>query len=140
MLFRSEEGQVNKQLVLDFKQLVKDTYVAMSDDFNTAKAIAALFEMSAKINSIKSGSIAISSLDEPTFHEFKSTYISMMENVLGLKEETELNNSTLTKIMDVIIGLRKKVRADRNYALSDKIRDDLQAAGVQLKEIGRAHV
>jgi cysteinyl-tRNA synthetase len=57
-----------------------------------------------------------------------------MENVLGLKEETELNNSTLTKIMDVIIGLRKKVRADRNYALSDKIRDDLQAAGVQLKD------
>jgi cysteinyl-tRNA synthetase len=130
----THEGEVNAQLVLDFKQLIKDTYVAMSDDFNTAKAIAALFEMSAKINSIKSGSIAISSLDEPTFHEFKSTYISMMENVLGLKEETELNNSTLTKIMDVIIGLRKKVRADRNYALSDKIRDDLQAAGVQLKD------
>ncbi|MFM8849226.1 MAG: cysteine--tRNA ligase [Cytophagales bacterium] len=130
----TEEGQVNTQLVLDFKQLVKDTYVAMSDDFNTAKAIAALFEMSAKINSIKSGSISISSLDRPTFDEFKSTYVSMMENVLGLKEETELNNSTLTKIMDVIISLRKKVRADRNYALSDKIRDDLQAAGVQLKD------
>ena len=36
--------------------------------------------------------------------------------------------------INVLIELRKKARTDRNYALSDKIRDDLQAIGVQLKD------
>jgi cysteinyl-tRNA synthetase len=125
---------VDETLVNELKQMVRDAYTAMSDDFNTAKAIATLFEMSARINSLKAGTISVNALDAATFEQFKSTYIAMVENVLGLKEETESNSGALTKVIDVVIGLRKKVRADRNYALSDKIRDDLQAAGVQLKD------
>lgn len=125
---------VDEALAEALNQLVQDAYTSMSDDFNTAKAIAALFEMSARINSFKAGTIGIESIDSATFNQFKATYIAMMEDVLGLTEETEVNNNTLTKVMDVVIGLRKKVRADRNFALSDKIRDDLQAAGIQLKD------
>ena len=58
----------------------------------------------------------------------------MMENVLGLKEETETGGSHLEGVINVLIELRKKARTDRNYTLSDKIRDDLQAIGVQLKD------
>jgi cysteinyl-tRNA synthetase len=57
-----------------------------------------------------------------------------MEDVLGLKEEQEQNNSVLQNVVQVLIDLRKKARQDRNFALSDKIRDDLKKVGVQLKD------
>jgi len=53
---------------------------------------------------------------------------------LGLKEETTGNNDLLDGTINVLIGLRKKVRTDKNFALSDKIRDDLKAIGIQLKD------
>ena len=57
-----------------------------------------------------------------------------MEDVLGLQEEVEQNNSVLHNVVQVLIELRKKARQDRNFALSDKIRDDLKKVGIQLKD------
>jgi cysteinyl-tRNA synthetase len=57
-----------------------------------------------------------------------------MEDVLGLREEEEHNHELLNGVIHVLIDLRKKARQDRNYALSDKIRDDLKAMGVQLMD------
>jgi cysteinyl-tRNA synthetase len=114
--------------------MVTECYQNMSDDFNTAKTLAVLFEMSARINDFKSGNVTIGSIDATTFGKLKSTYISFMENVLGLVEDKSTNNDLLEGTINVLIELRKKVRTDRNYALSDKIRDDLQAIGVQLKD------
>ena len=57
-----------------------------------------------------------------------------MENVLGLTEETTGNNNLLDGTIGVLIGLRKKARQDKNFALSDKIRDDLKALGIQLMD------
>ena len=114
--------------------MVDDCYLSMSDDFNSAKAIASLFEMSARINDFKSGNTSLEQVDFETFEKFKSTYVDIMEKVLGLKEETEAGVSHLDGVVKVLIELRKKARADRNYALSDRIRDDLQAVGAQLKD------
>ncbi len=133
-LEHTASNHINSSFVSQVAQAVQDAYAAMSDDFNTAKTIAALFEMSAIINSLKAGTVDVGTLDTATFQQLKATYMAMMEDVLGLKEENESSNTTLGKVIDVVIGLRKIVRADRNYALSDKIRNDLQAAGVQLKD------
>jgi cysteinyl-tRNA synthetase len=57
-----------------------------------------------------------------------------MEEVLGLREEKEQNNDLLTGSINVLIELRKKAKKDKNFALSDKIRDDLKALGVQLMD------
>ena len=57
-----------------------------------------------------------------------------MEDVLGLKEEGTNDNGLLDGLITVLIEMRKKARTDRNYALSDKIRDDLKRIGVQLKD------
>jgi cysteinyl-tRNA synthetase len=106
----------------------------MSDDFNTARTLAVLFEMSSRINDIKSGNLPIAQISPEVFHEFKKHFIAFMEDVLGLHEEQETNNSTLHNVVQVLIDLRKKARQDRNFALSDKIRDDLKKVGVQLKD------
>jgi cysteinyl-tRNA synthetase len=130
----TKEEKVNPELVDAISGMVAECYQNMSDDFNTAKTLAVLFEMSARINDFKSGNVTIGSIDATTFGKLKSTYISFMENVLGLVEDKSTNNDLLEGTINVLIELRKKVRTDRNYALSDKIRDDLQAIGVQLKD------
>jgi cysteinyl-tRNA synthetase len=125
---------INQELKDEIIRLTADCYRTMSDDFNTAKTLAVLFEMASRINDFKSGNTPIGSVDALTFEILKATFIGMMEDVLGLVEDKTTNNDLLEGTINVLIELRKKVRADRNYALSDKIRDDLQAIGVQLKD------
>ncbi|HRJ28356.1 MAG TPA: cysteine--tRNA ligase [Cyclobacteriaceae bacterium] len=115
-------------------KLIDEAYRNMSDDFNTAKTLAVLFEMSARINDMKSGNVKLTVLDPDTFNKFKSAYITFMEDVLGLQEEGSQNHDVLDGVIRVMIELRKKARTDRNYALSDKIRDDLKTLGVQLMD------
>jgi cysteinyl-tRNA synthetase len=126
--------KINSELSADLTGAVSRLHTEMSDDFNTAKTLAVLFEMSARINDFKSGNIALSSVDEPVFNEFKRAYISFMEEVLGLTEESVHNDQLLHGVIQVLINLRKKARVDKNFALSDKIRDDLKQIGVQLKD------
>ncbi|MBX2954755.1 MAG: cysteine--tRNA ligase [Cyclobacteriaceae bacterium] len=115
-------------------KLIDEAYRNMSDDFNTAKTLAVLFEMSSRINDIKSGNYKLTDLDSDTFQKFKSAYVTFMEDVLGLQEEGSQNHEVLDGVIRVMIELRKKARTDRNYALSDKIRDDLKTLGVQLMD------
>jgi cysteinyl-tRNA synthetase len=127
-------GDIDDNFSLEIKSLIDGCYKNMSDDFNTAKTLAVLFEMSSRINDFKTDNRKISSISAQLFQEFKQTYIAFMEQVLGLQEETTQRNDLLSGAVNVLIELRKKARTDRNYALSDKIRDDLKAAGIQLKD------
>lgn len=126
----SGDGELEKELT----RLIDECYLNMSDDFNTAKTLAVLFEMASRINDVKSGNIQLSKISTPTFERFKETYIGFMQDVLGLQEEVAQNDQLLNNVINVLIDLRKKAKTDRNYALSDKIRDDLKQAGVQLKD------
>ncbi len=114
--------------------LVDSCYQTMSDDFNTAKTLAVLFEMSSRINDLKSGNLSISTIDAATIARFKNAYVGFMEEALGLQEESAHDDQLLDGTIKVLIELRKKARIDRQYALSDKIRDDLKGIGVQLKD------
>jgi cysteinyl-tRNA synthetase len=115
-------------------KLVDELYKNMCDDFNTAKTLAVLFEMASRINDFKSGNTTLSSIEGKTFETFRDAYIVFMEDVLGLKPEEEHNQDLLNGVIHVLIDLRKKAREDKNYKLSDKIRDDLKAMGVQLMD------
>lgn len=125
---------VNNEASTDLARLANECFLNMSDDFNTAKTLAVLFEMSARINDIKSGNRPIEKLDPEVFATFKKTYIGFMENVLGLEEEKEQNDEVLKGTINLLIDLRKKARTDKNFALSDKIRDDLKKLGIQIKD------
>lgn len=114
--------------------LVDQLYSNMSDDFNTAKALAVLFEMSARIYDFKSGNTPLTDIDPSVFEQFRQTYVEFMEDVLGLKAEEDNNGNLLEGVINVLIDLRRKARQDKNFKLSDKIRDDLKAMGVQLMD------
>jgi len=124
----------DKILTETLAQYTEDLYASMSDDFNSARTLAVLFDMASRINDFKSGNVLLSSVDADTFEQFKRSYIGFMEDVLGLKEEEEHNHDLLNNVIGVLIDLRKKARQDRNFPLSDKIRDDLKKMGVQLMD------
>jgi cysteinyl-tRNA synthetase len=126
--------KINDELVNELKQQINECYNTMGDDFNTAKTLAVLFEMASRINDFKSGNTPLHQIDVETFNSFKSTYINFMQDVLGLQEETSQNDELLDGVIKVLIDLRKKARLDRNYSLSDTIRDDLKKLGVQLMD------
>jgi cysteinyl-tRNA synthetase len=126
----SNAAAINAEL----SRLSEECYQNMSDDFNTAKTLAVLFEMSSRINDLKSGNIKLTEIEPETFTTFKDTFIGFVENVLGLQEESEQNDETLKGTIELLIELRKKSRTDKNFALSDKIRDDLKKLGIQVKD------
>jgi len=121
-------------LVQTLNTLCATLYQTMSDDFNTAKTLAVLFEMSSRINDFKSNNVPLTAIDEKDFERFKNAYVGFMESVLGLKEEEVHNDELLSGVIQVLINLRKKARQDKNFALSDKIRDELKGMGVQLMD------
>ena len=127
-------NHISQERVDELRKLTEDCFVNMSDDFNSAKALAVLFEMAARINDLKSGNITLDEIDTETFGIFKNAFVGFMEEVLGLKEEISQDEKLLGNVLHVLIDLRKKAREDRNYALSDKIRDDLKKLGVQLMD------
>lgn len=127
-------SSVNSELEKNLLDQIDKCFQNMSDDFNTAKTLAVLFEMASQINIWSGQKDSLTEVSEETFEKYKSTYVSVMEEVLGLKEEAHSNNELLDGAINVLIGLRKKARTDRNFQLSDKIRDDLKAIGIQLKD------
>jgi cysteinyl-tRNA synthetase len=129
-----DNKNVDTEYSAELRRLVSECFTNMSDDFNTAKTLAVLFEMASRINDLKMGNTPINSVDSETFELFKKTYLEFMEDVLGLKDEVSQDEKMLDSVLQVLIGLRKKAREDRNFALSDKIRDDLKKIGVQLMD------
>jgi cysteinyl-tRNA synthetase len=106
--------------------------MAMNDDFNTALAIANLFNLLKKINSLQNGSLDFSQLSIDTFDKLKQTFISYFEDVLGLIEE---NPADTDHMIRCIVKLYKDAKHNKDYKTVDKIRNDLKSSGIILKDM-----
>lgn len=106
----------------------------MNDDFNTARVIANLFELAPVINGIKGGQIPADALSSATYETMRQTFQTYVVEILGLQPlETAVSNK-LDEVLQVLINLRTQSRARKDFATSDAIRDELAAAGIQLKD------
>ena len=117
----------------DYKAWQQKCYDAMNDDFNTPILIAHLFDAAKQINLIKDGSETISEADKKFL---KTTLDNFIFDVLGLEGPTskEGKSDTLAGVVQLLIQLRNKARANKDFATSDQIRDELIALGIQLKD------
>jgi len=108
-------------------------YDAMNDDFNTPILIAHLFEGVKFINQIKETKATISKED---LEVLKNTLTVFLFEILGLesKSKTDSGEDKLTSAVEILINLRKEARLNKDFALSDKIRDQLADAGIQLND------
>ncbi len=120
---------------VDVSHWKKRFHAAMDDDFNTPVLIAELFDATKDINRIQGGEATITERDLKDFETLVNTFVF---DVLGLQSETNANTNANSDALDgalqVLIELRNKARADKNWALSDAIRDQLSAKGIVLKD------
>lgn len=108
-------------------------YDAMNDDFNTPILIAHLFDAVKHINLIKEGKEQITEADKALLHEAMNSFIF---DILGLEQQSGQSQDTekLSQVVELLIGLRKEARDNKDFATSDKIRDQLAEMGIQLKD------
>ncbi|KQC34371.1 cysteine--tRNA ligase [Nonlabens sp. YIK11] len=127
--------KVSSSSSIDIPAWVQKCYDAMNDDFNTPILIAELFEGAKMIHSINESNESITQSDLELFQE---TIHAFLYDVLGVKSASENEDVTSGKHMDaamkLIIDLRATARARKDFETSDKIRDELAAAGIQLKD------
>ena len=124
--------EVSKESSIDIKAWKQKCYDAMNDDFNTPVLIANLFDAVKFVNLLKEKKATISSED---LKDFKATINAFVFDVLGLKNELKEDSSDkLSGVVAMLIEMRKDARDNKDWALSDKIRDELAALGIQLKD------
>ena len=106
---------------------------AMNDDFNSPILISHLFDALRAINLVHDGKETISASD---LEELKSVFKTFIEDVLGLKSETEATagNEAYKKAIDLLLNMRLEAKQNKDWATSDKIRNELTALGFEIKD------
>lgn len=127
---QNNNSELNKQIVHFCNACSRD----MNDDFNTAKVLANLFELAPIINSIKGGQIKQTDINTDTFKLLKNTFKTYLEDILGLQPLVQNNDQKMDTILQLVIEMRKEARIRKDYTTSDKIRNMLLSAGIQLKD------
>ena len=125
--------QPSANSTIDISSWRKNCYDAMNDDFNTPILIANLFEGIRFVNIVNDGK---ETLNKEDLDLLSTTLNEFIFDVLGIKNEkaTANNSDKLASVIEMLIGMRNEARANKNFALSDQIRDELLALGIQLKD------
>ena len=128
----SDSGSLDQEL----EQMMENCFLKMDDDFSTPNALAAMFEMVPKINSLKDGKIALSEVSSTTFQKLKDGFKALIFDIFGLLDDSSGadNSGPLDAAMQLIIDLRADARANKDWATSDKIRDQLAEADILIKD------
>ena len=106
----------------------------MNDDLNTAKVLASLFELVPIINSLKDGHVKFDALAKDTLKLMKDKFKVYLVDIFGLQDEQKQHDDKISAILHLIAEIRKDARDKKDFATSDKIRNQLLAAGIQLKD------
>ena len=117
----------------DIKSLQEKCYEAMNDDFNTPVLISHLFEAVRIINSANDDKIKLTQND---IDLLKMMYQNFVFDIMGLRTETENSKSNviLKQVMNLVLDIRAKAKSEKNFLLSDEIRNKLTDAGVSVKD------
>ncbi len=111
-------------------------YDAMNDDFNSPGLIAKLFEAVKCIHAVAAGNETLTPTDLALLDE---TLKAFSFDILGLEPLAVVSKGgqdrkKLAKVVELLISLRKRARNNRDFETSDRIRDELAAMGIQLKD------
>ena len=124
--------KVSNKTEFNVKNWISNCYKAMNDDFNTPILIAQIFDVVKFINLVKAEKAKIKASD---LKDIKTKLNEFVFDVLGLeKNKSNTSNDKIKSVIEILIELRDKARNDKNFKLSDKIRDDLKNAGIILND------
>ena len=119
---------------VETKGLREKCYEAMNDDLNSPIVISHLFDATRAINSVKDGKATISAAD---LQELRETFELFLFDILGMKDEASAAGSSYEafgKAVDLLLAIRQQAKANKDWATSDKIRNELTAIGFEIKD------
>ena len=127
-----EQGSVktdNKEVA----QIVENTYSALCDDLNTPVALSCIFDAVRLTNTAKDKKLKLSKVD---YQALVDLFDNIVYGVLGLRDEEEGGKAmkTIDGLMQMIIEQRKAAKAAKDWAPSDRIRDELMSLGIRIKD------
>ncbi len=128
--------QVNDDFESNLTSFEAQALGHLNDDINTCRTIARMFEALPVINELYNHRHKPLSVQPETLIAFKNSYLTLFTDILGLipEEKSEVGSEALSGVMEMVIGLRKKVREEKNWTLADQIRDGLAGLNIKLKD------
>ena len=117
------------------KALRQRCYDAMNDDLMTQLVVSYLFEACHVVNALIDHKAQICA---DCLNELNEVMHLFAEDLLGLKADNTAGNEgreeAFGKVVDMVLSLRAKAKADKDWATSDRIRDELAALGFEVKD------
>ena len=127
----------NPEIAKYVKELPQKLHDAMNDDLQTPIVISELFEACHQINLLVDRKAKISADDLKALSDVMHLFI---EDILGLTNANANGNGSsekdkaLDKVMKMVLDMRQKAKEEKNWAVSDQIRDELNEAGIIIKD------
>ena len=122
----------DKEIIKLVEKSKKDFIGAMDEDFNTSNAFAIIFNLTKEANDYirKSEKIKIKVV------QTLDSFFDEIRSIFGIFEDMDKDESTKTisALVDLLIELRQEYRKEKNWTMSDKIRDELKEAGIILED------
>ncbi len=129
--FIASESPIDEKKKADIEKSIEDFYGAMNDDMNTAMAIAALFNLLKYVNMIYMNQLAPAAITEGTFEALKEKFILFIEQILGLKEEPNNQESVLLGMLE----LYREYKTNQQYDKVDQVRGYFKSQGLVIKDM-----
>lgn len=122
--------EIEQQKLEEASEHARQAFIeAMDDDFNTSLAMAAIYELVKVINQARADGANAAQL------EHAQTVFNELTGTLGLVLSEESSQGTSADaFIDLLVALRRDLRAEKNWKMSDKIRDELKVLGVILED------
>jgi cysteinyl-tRNA synthetase len=132
--FGKDTVSKDEALATQLNTWINELELFMDDDINTAKVVANLFEILPNINALKDKHIAADAVAGAVWTAVQTQLKLFVESILGLKVDKGANRQQLNGVVELLIEIRKQAKANKDFATSDKIRNQLADMGIQLKD------
>jgi cysteinyl-tRNA synthetase len=132
--FGKDTVSKDEALATQLNTWINELELFMDDDINTAKVVANLFEILPNINALKDKHIAADAVAGAVWTAVQAQLKLFVESILGLKVDKGANRQQLNGVVELLIEIRKQAKANKDFATSDKIRNQLADMGIQLKD------
>ena len=126
--------KASERSTVDVSDLEKRCREAMDDDQNSPMVISALFDWVRVINQVADGAQQLSEEDLKRLRETVSLYVF---DILGLRDEKSASaagNDKVAPLVELLLEMRQKAKAEKNWGFADLIRDRLTALGIRVKD------
>ncbi len=123
---------INEKLESEIKEGIAKCYAGMNDDFNTGIALAGMFALAKPINMFFNRQADINSVSPELWNQLKAFYSSFLNDVLGLKDES---NEHFRSLADEFLSIYKAAKEAKQYDKVDQIRAIFKSKGLVIKDM-----